>query len=61
MALDDDVLPDPERLAGVGDVADIAALQDTERHPLYVAATRARDRLMLTGVAPGSEFLEDIH
>lgn len=38
MALDDDVLPDPERLAGVGDVADIVAIQDTERHLLYVAA-----------------------
>jgi len=60
MALDDDVLPDPERLAGVGDVADIGAIQDTERHLLYVAATRARDRLMLSGVAPGSEFLDDI-
>ncbi len=60
MALDDDVLPDPERLAGVGDVADIIAIQDTERHLLYVAATRARDRLMLSGVTPGSEFLDDI-
>jgi hypothetical protein len=60
MALDDDVLPDPERLAGVGDVADIAAIQDTERHLLYVAATRARDQLMLSGVVPGSEFLDDI-
>jgi superfamily I DNA/RNA helicase len=60
MALDDDVLPDPARLAGVGDVADIVAIQDTERHLLYVAATRARDRLMLSGVEPGSEFLDDI-
>ncbi|MBN7764079.1 UvrD-helicase domain-containing protein [Nitratireductor aquibiodomus] len=60
MALDEDVLPDAERLATVGDVADIQAIQDTERHLLYVAATRARDRLMLTGVAPGTEFLDDI-
>lgn len=60
MALDDNVLPDPERLAGVGDVADIVTIQDTERHLLYVAATRARDRLMLSGVVPGSEFLDDI-
>ena len=60
MALDEDVLPDAERLAGVGDVADLEAVQDTERHLLYVAATRARDRLMLTGVAPGSEFLDDL-
>ncbi|MFD2649260.1 3'-5' exonuclease [Devosia albogilva] len=61
MALDEDVLPDRERLTALGDIADIVAIQDTERHLLYVAATRARDRLMLSGVAPGSEFLDDIH
>ncbi|MFL9840503.1 3'-5' exonuclease [Sphingomonas sp. ST-64] len=60
MALDEDVLPDADRLAGVGDIADLEAVQDTERHLLYVAATRARDRLMLAGVAPGSEFLDDL-
>lgn len=60
VALDEDVLPDAERLAGVGDIADLEAVQDTERHLLYVAATRARDRLMLAGVAPGSEFLDDL-
>jgi superfamily I DNA/RNA helicase len=60
MALDDEVLPDQERLAGIGDIADIVAIQHAERHLLYVAATRARDRLMLSGVVPGSEFLDDI-
>jgi superfamily I DNA/RNA helicase len=60
MALDEDVLPDPERLADIGDMADLEAVQDTERHLLYVAATRARDRLMLSGIKPGSEFLDDI-
>jgi UvrD-like helicase C-terminal domain/AAA domain len=60
MALDEDVLPDAGRLAGVGDIADLEAVQDTERHLLYVAATRARDRLMLAGIAPGSEFLDDL-
>jgi hypothetical protein len=60
MALDEDVLPDATRLADVGDIADLEAVQDTERHLLYVAATRARDRLMLTGIAPGSEFLDDL-
>lgn len=59
MALDEDVLPDPERLEGLGDIADIEAVHETERHLLYVAATRARDRLMLSGVAPGSEFIDD--
>lgn len=60
IALDEDAIPDPERFAGIGDVADLQAIQDAERHLLYVAATRARDRLMLSGVAPGSEFLDDL-
>jgi UvrD-like helicase C-terminal domain/AAA domain len=60
MALDEDVLPDPDRLADIGDMADLEAVQDTERHLLYVAATRARDRLLLTGLKPGSEFLDDL-
>lgn len=60
MALDEDVLPDPERLAGIGDMADLEAIQDAERHLLYVAATRARDKLMLSGISPGSEFLDDL-
>ncbi|HMO75958.1 MAG TPA: 3'-5' exonuclease [Sphingopyxis sp.] len=60
MALDEDVLPDAERLASVGDINDLEAIQDTERHLLYVAATRARDRLLLSGVEPGSEFLDDL-
>jgi hypothetical protein len=60
MALDEDVLPDAERLAGVGDINDLEAVQDTERHLLYVAATRARDRLFLSGIEPGSEFLDDL-
>ena len=60
MALDEDVLPDADRLAQVTDLADLEAVQDTERHLLYVAATRARDRLHLSGVAPGSEFLDDL-
>jgi superfamily I DNA/RNA helicase len=59
MACDEDILPDPDRLADVGDLADLEAAYDTERHLLYVACTRARDHLLVTGVAPGSEFLGD--
>ena len=59
MACDEDVLPDPARLAAIGDAADIEAVYETERHLLYVACTRARDRLLVSGIAPGSEFLED--
>jgi len=33
---------------------------NTERHLLYVAASRARDHLWMSGVTPVSEFLEDL-
>jgi adenine-specific DNA-methyltransferase len=35
-------------------------MYDTERHLLYVACTRARDHLLVTGVEPASEFLDDM-
>lgn len=60
MACDDDVLPSPERVDAVVDQADLDDVYETERHLLYVACTRGRDRLLVTGIAPGSEFLEDI-
>lgn len=60
MACDEDVLPDPSRLAAIGDVAELEAAYETERHLLYVACTRARDRLMVSGAVPGSEFLDDL-
>jgi superfamily I DNA/RNA helicase len=59
MACDEDVLPDPARLADIGDMADLDAAYETERHLLYVACTRARDYLLITAIAPGSEFLSD--
>ena len=57
---DEDVLPDPSRLAGIGDIADLEAIYETERQLLYVACTRARDRLLVSAVEPGSEFLDDL-
>ena len=60
MACDEDVIPDPARLASIGDVAEMESIYETERHLLYVACTRARDQLLVSGVAPGSEFLDDI-
>lgn len=60
MACDEDVLPDPVRLAAIGDIAELETAFETERHLLYVACTRARDRLLITGVEPGSEFLDDL-
>jgi hypothetical protein len=60
MALDAEVMPDAGRLEAVGDIADLEAVHDAERHLLYVALTRARDRLLLSGLKPGSEFLDDL-
>ena len=60
MACDDEVLPSQQRIAEVGDDADLEEIYHTERHLLYVACTRARERLLLTGVDPASEFLDDL-
>jgi superfamily I DNA/RNA helicase len=59
MACDEDVLPLQERIESVSDDADLEDMYMTERHLLYVACTRARDSLLVTGVQPGSEFLSD--
>jgi superfamily I DNA/RNA helicase len=60
MACDDEVLPLQERIETVADESDLEEVYDTERHLLYVACTRARDRLLVTGVDPASEFLDDL-
>jgi superfamily I DNA/RNA helicase len=60
MACDDEVIPSQERIETVGDDADLQEVYDTERHLLYVACTRARDYLLVTGVEPASEFLADL-
>lgn len=59
IACDDEVLPLQDRIETVGDDADLKEVYDTERQLLYVACTRARDFLLVTGVAPVSEFLDD--
>ncbi|MBI4319597.1 MAG: UvrD-helicase domain-containing protein [Chloroflexi bacterium] len=60
MACDDEIIPLQERIETVGDEADLQEVYDTERHLLYVACTRARDHLLITAVAPASEFLDDL-
>jgi superfamily I DNA/RNA helicase len=60
MACDDEVVPSQARIAAIVDAADLEDVYITERHLLYVACTRARDHLLVTGVAPGSEFLDDL-
>lgn len=59
-ACDDDVLPLQSRIESVTDESDLADVYNTERQLLYVACTRARDHLLITAVAPGSEFLADL-
>jgi mRNA-degrading endonuclease RelE of RelBE toxin-antitoxin system len=60
MACDDEIIPLQDRIETVGDDADLQDVYDTERHLLYVACTRARDHLLVTGVSPASEFLDDL-
>ncbi|HSW64031.1 MAG TPA: UvrD-helicase domain-containing protein [Dissulfurispiraceae bacterium] len=60
MACDDETIPLQLRIESVADESDLKEVYDTERHLLYVACTRARDYLLVTAVAPASEFLDDL-
>lgn len=60
MACDSDVLPLAERVQQVADEFELDEVLTTERQLLYVAATRARDRLVVTAVNPASELLDDL-
>ena len=60
MACDDEIIPLQERIESVTDDADLEEVYNTERQLLYVACTRARDHLLVTGVEPASEFLDDL-
>jgi ATP-dependent exoDNAse (exonuclease V) beta subunit len=60
MACDDEVIPLQERIEEVSDSSDLEEVYNTERHLLYVACTRARDHLLVSGIEPTSEFLQDI-
>ena len=60
MACDDEVIPLQERIESVSDDSDLEEVYNTERHLLYVACTRARDHLWVSGVNPASELLDDL-
>lgn len=60
MACESEVVPLQARIEVVGDDADLQEVYDTERHLLWVACARARDHLLVTGVDPVSEFLDDL-
>jgi superfamily I DNA/RNA helicase len=59
MACDDDVIPQLDRIELVADDADLVEVYNTERHLLYVACTRARNHLLVSGITPVSEFVDD--
>jgi len=54
------VIPHQQRIETVPDDADLEDVYNTEPTLLYVACTRARDQLLVTGVDPASEFLDDL-
>jgi superfamily I DNA/RNA helicase len=60
MACDDEVIPLQHRIETAADSSELEDVYATERHLLYVACTRARDYLLVTGVKPSSEFLDDL-
>lgn len=60
MACDDDALPLQSRIEDAADESELDEVYATERHLLYVACTRAREHLVVTGVRPVSEFLEGL-
>jgi len=59
-ACDDEIVPLQTRITAVTDDSDLEEVYNTERHLLYVACTRAHDSLLITGVDPASEFLDDL-
>ena len=60
MACDDEALPLQSRVDTATNEDELREIFETERSLLYVACTRARDRLSLSGVQPVSEFLGDL-
>ncbi|MCB1126377.1 MAG: ATP-dependent helicase, partial [Verrucomicrobiae bacterium] len=60
LGCDEEVVPHQERIESVTDESDLKVVYESERHLLYVACTRARDRLLVTSSGEPSEFLDDM-
>lgn len=57
---DDEILPMQARIELAADDTDLEEIYNTELNLLYVACTRAREHLWISGVEPASEFLDDL-
>jgi hypothetical protein len=60
MACDEDLVPLSERLVLAATELELREIYETERHLLYVSCTRARERLLISGVVPVSEYLSEM-
>ena len=60
MACDAKMLPSEGRLLEATDETALEEVFATERHLLYVACTRARESLWISGLEPVSDFLQDL-
>jgi hypothetical protein len=60
MACDDEALPLQSRVDEATDEDELREVFETERHLFYVACTRARDRLHISGAKPISDFVADM-
>lgn len=60
MACDDHALPLQERIETATDEGELNEILESERYLLYVACTRARERLWVSGVKPVSDFVRDM-
>jgi hypothetical protein len=60
MACDDEALPLQSRVDEATDEDELTTIFETERHLFYVACTRARDHLHVSGVNPISDFVADL-
>ena len=56
MACDDEIIPLQSRIETAADDSDLEETYNTERHLLYVACTRARDFLLVTGLIRRRSF-----
>ena len=60
MAYDEGVLSLEEQLKAAEDKIELDKVYETERHLFYAVCTGARDRLLISAVSPGSEFLRNL-